>query len=87
MAILRNIKNDYEFYHHESLDILIALDVENQKKLSAFWKMNKGKKKEVLPKLKVNGYLFILDEEFDSLKIDFSQLIAYDAVELIKAKH
>ena len=86
MALLRTIKSDYEFYHHESLNILIALDEENQKKLSNFWKMNKGKKKEALPKLKVNGYRFILDEEFGSLKIDFSQEHVYDATELMKAK-
>ncbi|MFA9389730.1 MAG: hypothetical protein ACERKD_07975 [Prolixibacteraceae bacterium] len=86
MALLRSIKNEYEFYHHQSLNILVALDAENQQILSAFWKTNKGKKKESLPKLKVNGFQFIKDEELDSLKIDFSKICSFDAVELISAK-
>jgi glucose dehydrogenase len=86
MALLRSIKNEYEFFHHQKLDALIALDKQNSKIVSSFWKSNKGKKNTTLPKTKAEGYKFILDEEFDSLKIDFTQSFMFEAKDLVKAK-
>ena len=86
MAILRTIKSDYEFFQHQTLEILVALDAENRKLLSNYWKSNKGKKKTTVPQIQVNGYKLILDEEFETLKIDFSELFSFEAKDLIKAK-
>jgi hypothetical protein len=86
MPILRTIKSDYEFYHHQELDILIALDAENGKAVSTYWKTNKGKQKGNLPNLKVTGYKLVPDEEFQSLKIDFSKSFQFEAKHLLQAK-
>lgn len=86
MPILRTIKSDYEFYHHQELDILIALDDENGKAVSTYWKTNKGKQKGALPNLKVTGFKLVPDEEFQSLKIDFTQSFQFEAKHLLKTK-
>jgi len=86
MPILRTIKSDYEFYHHQELDILIALDAENSKMVSTYWKTNKSKQKGALPNLKVTGYKLVPDEEFQSLKIDFTQSFQFEAKHLLKTK-
>jgi len=86
MPVLRTIKNDYEFYHHQKLDILVAIDTKNRKLLLNYWKSSKGKKKETLKKIKVSAYKMIEDEEFQSLKIDFTQSFQFDAKELVKIK-
>jgi len=84
MPILRIIKSDYEFYHHQALNIVVALDEENRKILTTWWKENNGKQQGVLPKLKVTGFKLINDEEFQSLKIDFSESFQFEAKELQK---
>jgi len=86
MPILRTIKSDFEFFHHEELNLLVALDVENRKLLSTYWRTNKGKQKGHLPKLNVTGYKLITDEEFQSLKIDFSQSFQFEAKHLSQIK-
>ncbi len=53
-------------------------------KIKAYHKANKGKKP--LPSQKIKGYRFILDEEFASLKIDFSQEHLFEIRELVKVK-
>lgn len=58
-------------YEHTKEGMLVAIEKENSKKISEYFKANKGAKK--LPNDKINGYKFILDEEFNSLKIDFSE--------------
>jgi hypothetical protein len=53
--------------------MLVAISAENNKKIKEFLKKNKGKKK--LPLAKIKGFWFIIDNEFNSLKIDFSKEI------------
>lgn len=86
MTILRTIKSDYEFFHHESLDIFVALDSKTRKTLSTYWKANKGKQKGMLPKLKITGYKLVFDEEFQSLKIDFTETFEFEAKDLHQTK-
>jgi len=86
MPVLRTIKSDYEFFHHQALDVLVALDSENRKMLSTYWKTNKGKQKGTLPSLKLTGYKLALDEEFQSLKIDFSNSFQFEAKDLQQTK-
>ena len=56
-------------YEHTKKGMLVAIEKENSKKISEYFKTNKGAKK--LPNDKINGYRFIMDEEYNSLKIDF----------------
>jgi hypothetical protein len=86
MPILRTIKSDFDFYHHQELDILIALDAENRKLVSTYWKTNKSKQKGTLPNQKVTGFKLVPDEEFQSLKIDFSQSFQFEAKHLQQTK-
>jgi hypothetical protein len=86
MPILRTIKCDFEFFHHQELDILIALDAENRKLVSTYWKTNKGKQKGALPNQKVTGFKLVPDEEFQSLKIDFTQSFQFEAKHLQQTK-
>lgn len=84
MALLRSIKSNYFFYHHQKLDVLVAVDAENSKLISKFRKRKKGEKNNL--KTKVEAYKFIMDEEFGSLKIDFSQSFYFDIADLTKTK-
>lgn len=63
-------------YEHTKEGVLVAIEKENSKKIGAFFKAYKGKKK--VPNDKINGFKFILDEEFDSLKIDFSTELEFE---------
>ena len=56
-------------YEHTKECMLVAIEKENAKKISEYFKANKKAKK--LPNDKINGYKFIMDEEYNSLKIDF----------------
>lgn len=62
-------------YENLSEGVLVAISSDENKKIIDFFKKYKGKKK--LPGTKVKGFRFVLDEEFDSLKIDFSEEIDY----------
>jgi hypothetical protein len=86
MPVLRIIKSDYEFFHHEALDLFVALDDENNKMLSTYWKAKKAKQKGLPSTLKVKGYKLVFDEEFQSLKIDFSEIFQFDANDLHRTK-
>ncbi|MBK3519178.1 hypothetical protein [Carboxylicivirga marina] len=84
MGILRNIKSDHEIYENKSLECLVAIERNDCKQIKAFRKKYKGK--EPLPNDKVEGYKFVMDEEFDSLKIDFSQKLSFEIKDLINVK-
>ena len=56
-------------YEHTKEGMLVAIEKENAKKISAYFKVNKGAKK--LPNDKINGFKFIMDDEYHTLKIDF----------------
>ncbi len=84
MGILRNIKSDYEIYENVSLECLVAIEREDCKQIKAYRKKYKGK--EPLPSQAVEGYRFVMDEEFDSLKIDFSQKLPFEIKDLVNVK-
>ena len=84
MGILRNIKSDYEIYENGQLECLVAIDRQVCKEIKAYRKKYKGK--EALPSQKVEGYKFVMDEEFDSLKIDFSQKFEFEIKDLSNVK-
>lgn len=84
MGILRNIKSDFEVYENQALECLVAIERDNCKIIKAFRKKNKGAK--VLPEDQVPGFKFIVDEEFDSLKIDFSTELLFKIKDLNKVK-
>jgi len=86
MPILRTIKSDYHFYHHQGFDLFVAVDDENKQIISTYWKTNKGKQQATLPGLKVTGYKLVFDEEFQSLKIDFTSTFQFEARELHPTK-
>lgn len=84
MGILRTIKSDYEMYEHQGQNCFVAIQRDDCKQIKAYYKTNKGKKP--LPGQKINGYKFVVDEEFDSLKIDFTQKHQFEIRDLIKVK-
>jgi hypothetical protein len=86
MQLLRTIKSDYEFFHHQPLNILVAIDGENKDLLLKFWRNNTGKKSTNTAHAKISGYKLILDQEFQSLKIDFSEMFQFDARDLMQTK-
>ena len=84
MTILRIIKSDYEMYEDAHLKCFVAIERSNCKIIKSFHKQNKGKKP--LPNHKITGYKFVNDEEFDSLKIDFSEVLEFEIRNLVKVK-
>jgi len=70
MNILGNTKKSEVIYKHSNLDVLVAIPYENNTLIRAFFKKYNNKKNP--PSDKVSGYKMIVDEEFGSLKIDFS---------------
>lgn len=83
MGIIRNITSDYEIYEHLGLECLVAIARDDCKMIKAYHKKNKGKKP--LPSQQLSGYKFIMDEEFGSLKIDFSSALEFEIRDLQKA--
>jgi len=84
MGILRNIKSDYEVYENTTLGCLVAIERNDCKQIKAYRKKYKGK--EPLPDEVVKGYKFVMDEEFESLKIDFTQQFDFQIKDLVNAK-
>ncbi len=84
MGILRNIKSDYEIYENVSLECLVAIERDDCKQIKAYRKKYKGK--EPLPSQTIEGYQFIMDEEFGSLKIDFSKKLNFEIRDLVNVK-
>lgn len=71
---------EYLVYEHQTAGKLVAVEKQESKKIGAFFKKYKGKK--LKPNDKVGGYWFVLDEEHNSLKIDFSEEIEVEIKEL-----
>jgi hypothetical protein len=84
MGILRNIKSDFEVYENQSLECLVAIERADTKQIKAYRKKYKGK--EPLPSETIEGYRFVMDEEFESLKIDFSQKLHFEIKDLVNVK-
>ena len=68
-------------YEHTKEGRLVAIEKEQSKKIGQFFKKYKGKKAK--PSDKVKGHWFIMDEEYNSLKIDFSEEIKVEIKELV----
>ena len=84
MGILRTIKSDYEMYENETLDCFVAIQRDDCKEIKAYNKKNKGQKSK--PSQKIKGFKFVMDEEFESLKIDFSKELQFEIRNLAKVK-
>lgn len=80
MPILPFQNVEHVIYEHQSEGKLVAIEKEESKQIGVFVKKYKGKK--VKPKDKVTGFWMILDEEYNSLKIDFSNEIKVEIKEL-----
>lgn len=70
MAILKKEGNEHLVYEYAQKGILVAITKEDQSIIKKFWKKYKGK--SAIPNDTIDGFPFVLDEEHDSLKIDFS---------------
>lgn len=84
MGILRNIKSDFEIYENQRLECMVAIERDDCKQIKAYRKKFKGK--TPLPSQIIEGYKFIMDEEFESLKIDFSQKLQFEIKDLVNVK-
>ncbi|WP_075591363.1 hypothetical protein [Labilibacter marinus] len=84
MGILRSIKSDYNMYENTALECFVAINADNAKLIKAFFKKYKGKK--IIPNDTIAGYKFVLDEEFDSLKIEFEKEYEFNIKDLKKVK-
>ncbi len=84
MGIIRNIKSDYEVYENMALECLVAIERNDCETIKAYRKKYKGK--VPLPREQVKGYKFVIDEEFQSLKIDFTEQHQFEIKDLDKVK-
>jgi len=74
----------YNYYSHTETNSLVAVERDASKAIGKAFK--KYKKATLIPTSEtVQGFPFVLDEEYQSLKIDFSQEITYQIKELVKA--
>lgn len=80
MPILPFKNVEHIIYEHKSEGKLVAVEKEKAKKIGMFFKKYKGKK--VKPKDKVTGHWMIVDEEYNSLKIDFETEVKIEIKEL-----
>ena len=80
MPILPFQNVEHVIYEHVSEGKLVAIEKEESEKIGVFFKKYKGKK--VKPKDKVTGNWMIMDEEYNSLKIDFSKEVNVEIKEL-----
>jgi hypothetical protein len=81
MGIIRKDKEAYQIYENQQLGILVAVLNENTPQIKAFYKKKKEQAKD-----EIKGYEFILDEETDSLKIDFTKEKTFKISDLKKFK-
>ncbi len=84
MGILRNITSEFDTYENQTEGKLVAIHREHVKNIKAYFKKYKGKTDK--PKEQVPGHPFILDEEYDSLKIDFDTVEQYAIRDLERFK-
>lgn len=74
----------YNHYTNNALNALVAIERTDAKLIGKTFK--KFKKADKIPdELTIEGYLFILDNEYQSLKIDFSEKLSFKIKDLEKA--
>lgn len=83
MSLLPFQNTIYLEYEHQE-GFLVAIEKLESKKIGLYYKKYKGKKDK--PKEFVNGFKFILDKEFNSLKIDFENPLRLEIHLLKKVK-
>tara|TARA_B110000977_G_scaffold181308_1_gene241838 strand:+ start:286 stop:546 length:261 start_codon:yes stop_codon:yes gene_type:complete len=71
MNVFGEKKKAEVIYEHQKLAVLVAVSNENNSIVRDFFKKYKGK--NLQPSDTVEVYKMIVDEEFGSLKIDFSK--------------
>jgi len=84
MGLLRTIKSNFEMFDNKNLDCLVAIQQDQCKDVKSFFKKYKGKKN--IPNDTIQGFKFIKDEEFGSLKIDFETKYTFNVKDLYKVK-
>ena len=84
MEILRTIKSDYEMYENVRLECFVAIERDDCKVVTSYFKKYKGKKEQ--PNDAISGFKFVMDDEFDSLKIDFENKCQFKIKDLVKVK-
>lgn len=80
MATLPFNNIEHIIYEHVKEGKLFAIEKTESKRADTFFKKYKGKKAK--PNDKIKGYWFIMDEEYNSLKIDFSEEVEVKIKEL-----
>lgn len=72
---------EHIIYEHQSQGKLVAVEKQESKKIGVFLKKYKGKRAK--PNDKVKAHWFVMDEEYNSLKIDFESGIEVEIKELV----
>lgn len=80
MPILPFKNVEHIIYEYKSQGKLVAVEKQESKKIKAFHKKYKGKRTKANDKVK--AHWFVMDEEFNSLKIDFESEIEVEIKEL-----
>ena len=80
MGILLKSQDHHLIYEEKELGILVAIEKEDQKLIKKYWK---SKDKTGIAS-KVDGFPLIQSEEQESLKIDFTEKVAYEIQNLEK---
>jgi hypothetical protein len=80
MPILPFKNVEHVIYEYISAGKLVAVEKEESKKIDVFFNKYKGKRAK--PSDKVRAHWFVMDEEYNSLKIDFSSEIEVEIKEL-----
>ncbi|MEN8927275.1 MAG: hypothetical protein ABF242_05930 [Flavobacteriales bacterium] len=81
MPILPFKNVEHIIYEHQTKGKLVAVEKEESKKVGVFKKKFKGKKTK--PSEKVTGHWMINDEEYNSLKIDFTKEVKVEIKDLV----
>lgn len=80
MGIIRKEENAYLIYEEQELGQLVAIHKDDQKAIKKYWK---SKDKSAVEQL-VKGFPFVMTEEQETLKIDFSEAHEYTIAHLKK---
>jgi len=81
MAVIKKQENEFLIYEETELAVLVAIRKADQKMIKKYWKT---KDKSKLDHTKISGFPFVQTEEQESLKIDFSNQLEYEIVNLKK---
>ena len=85
MPVLFKNQNNLEYFQHLPTGSLIAVTRDDAKRFKMLSRKYRGANK-IPSSEKIKGFLFILDDEFQSLKIDFENEIEVKLNEVINAQ-